>query len=164
MTETSPPDPSAPGGQQGSEEDSVAFEDLAYRAAVVDLLGAITYGEISAFERLADGALPAAYARLRAIPGIGPWTAAEVGVRALGGRPARLRLRSLFVVGQVTMSLVLVIAAGLFMRTLAQASNAPTGFDHDNVDVVSVDLSLARYKEDTGRIFAREPLKRPRCG
>ena len=25
-----------------------------------------------------------AYARLRAIPGIGPWTAAEVGVRALG--------------------------------------------------------------------------------
>ena len=56
MTETSSPDPSAPGGQQGSEEDSVAFEDLAYRAAVVDLLGAITYGEISAFERLADDA------------------------------------------------------------------------------------------------------------
>ena len=31
------------------EQDSVAFEDPAYRAAVVDLLGAITYGEISAF-------------------------------------------------------------------------------------------------------------------
>ena len=26
----------------------------------------------------------AAYARLRAIPGIGPWTAAEVGIRAFG--------------------------------------------------------------------------------
>jgi hypothetical protein len=36
--------------------DSVAFEDPAYRAAVVDLLGVITYGEISAFERLTDDA------------------------------------------------------------------------------------------------------------
>ena len=31
----------------------LAFEDQAYRAAVVDLLGAIAYGEMSAFERLA---------------------------------------------------------------------------------------------------------------
>jgi hypothetical protein len=30
------------------------FEDATYRAAVVDLLGAIAYGEISAFERLAE--------------------------------------------------------------------------------------------------------------
>lgn len=34
----------------------VAFEDPQYRAAVVDLLGAIAYGEISAFERLAEDA------------------------------------------------------------------------------------------------------------
>ena len=40
----------------GRATDSVAFEDPAYRAAVVDLLGAIAYGEISAFERLADDA------------------------------------------------------------------------------------------------------------
>ena len=33
-----------------------AFEDRAYRAAVVDLLGAVAYGEISAFERLAADA------------------------------------------------------------------------------------------------------------
>lgn len=32
----------------------VAFEDPTYREAVVDLLGAIAYGEISAFERLAE--------------------------------------------------------------------------------------------------------------
>lgn len=37
-----------------NEESSVAFEDPAYVAAVVDLLGAIAYGEISAFERLAE--------------------------------------------------------------------------------------------------------------
>src|SRR4051794_41768830 len=41
-----------PGGDLGP----VAFEDPAYREAVVDLLGAIGYGEISAFERLAEDA------------------------------------------------------------------------------------------------------------
>ncbi len=35
---------------------SEAFEDPTYRAAVVDLLGVIAYGEISAFERLAEDA------------------------------------------------------------------------------------------------------------
>jgi hypothetical protein len=34
----------------------VAFEDAQYREAIVDLLGAIAYGEISAFERLAEDA------------------------------------------------------------------------------------------------------------
>ena len=34
----------------------VAFDDPAYREAVVDLLGVIAYGEISAFERLAEDA------------------------------------------------------------------------------------------------------------
>ena len=34
----------------------LAFEDPGYRAAVVDLLGAIAYGEMSAFERLVDDA------------------------------------------------------------------------------------------------------------
>ena len=53
MTETSPQDTAQPPVEQ---HDAVAFEDPAYRAAVVDLLGAIAYGEISAFERLSDDA------------------------------------------------------------------------------------------------------------
>ena len=36
------------------------------------------------FEAIVDLPLPEAYARLTAVSGIGPWTAAEVGVRALG--------------------------------------------------------------------------------
>ncbi|MCX6396503.1 MAG: ferritin-like fold-containing protein [Propionibacteriales bacterium] len=43
--------PSAP-----DDDVPVAFQDPGYRAAVVDLLGAIAYGEISAFERLAEDA------------------------------------------------------------------------------------------------------------
>lgn len=38
----------------------------------------------AALERTVGGPVDAAYARLTAIPGIGPWTAAEVAARALG--------------------------------------------------------------------------------
>jgi 3-methyladenine DNA glycosylase/8-oxoguanine DNA glycosylase len=36
------------------------------------------------FEAIIELPLSEAYARLRSVPGIGPWTAAEIGVRALG--------------------------------------------------------------------------------
>ena len=45
---------STPGS--GSGESPLVFDDPAYREAVVDLLGAVSYGEISAFERLAEDA------------------------------------------------------------------------------------------------------------
>ncbi len=40
--------------ESAREESSLALEDPHYREAVIDLLGAIAYGEISAFERLAE--------------------------------------------------------------------------------------------------------------
>ena len=40
----------------GGTTGEVAFEDPAYTAAVVDLLGVIAYGELTAFERLVDDA------------------------------------------------------------------------------------------------------------
>jgi putative ABC transport system permease protein len=81
---------------------------------------------------------------------------------SLDGQTSRLRLRNIFVVGQVTLSLVLVIAAGLFMRALGHAASTPTGFDHRDIDVIELDLSLARYEADQGRVFARELLDRAR--
>ena len=60
MTEISA-DPGVGGGVEPGEGPAltdmpVAFADPAYRAAAVDLLGVIAYGEISAFERLTDDA------------------------------------------------------------------------------------------------------------
>ena len=52
MSETS----QSPAAESARAEVPVAFEDPAYLAAVVDLLGAIAYGEMSAFERLAEDA------------------------------------------------------------------------------------------------------------
>jgi len=49
MTETPP----SRAVEQGGDEVLLAFQDPMYVAAVVDLLGVIAYGELSAFERLA---------------------------------------------------------------------------------------------------------------
>ncbi len=60
-----------------------AFHPLGLERRRADLIRAIAR-DAARFEALVDAPLEAAYARLRSIPGIGPWTAAEVGVRALG--------------------------------------------------------------------------------
>jgi len=52
--DTPVPFPSEP--REWSQEAVRALADPVYRAAVVDLLGAVAYGEISAFERMADDA------------------------------------------------------------------------------------------------------------
>lgn len=44
------------GPDSGDGDTPLAFEDPTYREAIVDLLGVIAYGEISAFERLAEDA------------------------------------------------------------------------------------------------------------
>jgi len=60
-----------------------AFHPLGLERRRADLIRAIAR-DAATFEGLVDVPLETAYARLRSIPGIGPWTAAEVGVRALG--------------------------------------------------------------------------------
>ena len=52
------------------------------------------------------------------------------------------------VIGQVALSLALLICSGLFLRSLMKTVNQEIGFDKDNVLVFSVDESPAGYKED----------------
>ena len=79
-----------------------------------------------------------------------------------GGR-LRMGLRHAFVVGQVALSLVLVVAAGLFARALERAGSIDPGFDPRGVELASLDLSLAGYTAETGPVFARELLERVRA-
>ena len=79
-----------------------------------------------------------------------------------GGR-LRMGLRHAFVVGQVALSLVLVVAAGLFARALQRAGSIDPGFDPHGVELASLDLSLAGYTAETGPVFARELLERVRA-
>ena len=78
------------------------------------------------------------------------------------GGPERLRLRNAFVISQVAFSIVLVVAAGLFVRALQRAATIDPGFDPRGVEIAALDLSLAGYTADTGRVFARELIQRVR--
>jgi predicted permease len=77
--------------------------------------------------------------------------------------PERMRLRNAFVIAQVTLSIVLVAGAGLFLRALQRASSIDAGFDAGGVDVLSLDLSLAGYTDATGPRFARQLIERARA-
>ena len=51
---------------------------------------------------------------------------------------------SALVIAQVAVSLMLVVAAGLFIRTLQRLTAVPLGFDRDRVLIVNVDTARAR--------------------
>jgi predicted permease len=64
------------------------------------------------------------------------------------GRKRLLNLGSGLVVLQVAVSLVLLVGAGLFARSLIKLQKEDLGFERDNVLLASVDTRLAGYKPD----------------
>jgi predicted permease len=72
----------------------------------------------------------------------------------------RSRLRAAFVTAQVTLSVVLLVCAGLFIRSLLSAHTIDPGFRVERALTVPVDLGLLRYKSEEGRAFYRELLSR----
>ena len=57
---------------------------------------------------------------------------------------ARVSVSSGLVVAQVALSLVIVVAAGLFVRTFENLATLPLGFDSDRVLLVNVNVARAR--------------------
>ena len=62
------------------------------------------------------------------------------------GRRGRFNLGSVLVVSQVAVSLILLVGAGLFARSLIKLQQEDLGFNRDNVLLVSIDPRLAGYK------------------
>jgi predicted permease len=58
------------------------------------------------------------------------------------------------VIAQVALSLVLMVGAGLFLRTLVNLNNVDTGFNKENVLRLNIDSSSAGYKEGEPRELA----------
>ena len=73
------------------------------------------------------------------------------------------RLRSAFVVAQVTLSLLLLVGAGLFLRSLRNATTIDPGFDPENLLITSVDLQLHGYDDAKGLAFYRDVADRLRA-
>jgi predicted permease len=77
-----------------------------------------------------------------------------------GGRPRRFTLRNVLVSGQVAASLVLLVSAGLFYRSLQAFQDQDPGFGTEPTALVSFVVSAERYGTDEGRVFIREYLDR----
>ena len=76
----------------------------------------------------------------------------EETASASGGR-RRSRLKNIFVVAQVTISELLLVVAGLLVRTLQKADTFDPGFNTKNVLLANVNLGSQGYDEARGRDF-----------
>ena len=82
------------------------------------------------------------------------------GVRARFGRQG---VRAALVVVQVSLSLVLVVGAGLFLRSLGRLHSVDPSLSSDRVVAASVNLALRGYDEPRGRQFYTDVLQRVRA-
>lgn len=73
------------------------------------------------------------------------------------------RLRQLFVVGQVALSLLLLVGAGLFLRALGRARSLDPGFSADQVQMASTNVSILARDEARGRAFYQQLLENVRA-
>ncbi|MGB2713537.1 MAG: ABC transporter permease [Vicinamibacterales bacterium] len=68
------------------------------------------------------------------------------------------RLRRAFVVVQVAVSLMLLVGAGLFLRTLQNAHAVDLGYRLDSTMVADINLDVRGYSQEAGRVAYRQVL------
>lgn len=77
-----------------------------------------------------------------------------------GSVQGRLGFRNVLVVAQVALSLVALVAAGLFLRSFDAARGTDPGFDADKLAVASFDVSLQGYGEEQGKQLFTQVVER----
>jgi len=110
---------------------------------------------ISIFTGVLFGALPA----LRA-SGINPAAVLKEETNTAAGGRSKARLTSALVVAQISLSLLLLICAGLFIRSFVSAQRFKPGFNSDHVLLAAYDLFTEGYTEAAGIQFNRQLLAR----
>lgn len=83
------------------------------------------------------------------------------GARGTSG-PGKGRLRNMLVVAQVAVSMVVLVTAGLFVRSMQGVQHINPGFEVNNRLLVSFDPSLQGYDEARGRALYRHLLDQVR--
>jgi len=86
-------------------------------------------------------------------PNIAPVLKDQAGAVAGGGQA---RWRKMLVVAQVSLSLLLLIGAGLFGRSLYNLKNLNPGFDVSNLISFQVDPTLNGYNPERAKLFYRQ--------
>ena len=67
------------------------------------------------------------------------------GGRGSGPSATRNRLRSVLVVAEIAMTLILLVCAGLLIRTVARLRNVDTGFNSQNILTMTLGLPAVKY-------------------
>jgi predicted permease len=75
-------------------------------------------------------------------------------------REGRFNLKRVLVVAEVALSLLLLLAAGLFVRSLQSARAIDPGFDADKLVSAPLNINLLRYTRVQGREFYRQIVER----
>ena len=68
--------------------------------------------------------------------------------RGTTSAPSRISLARTLIVSQIAISLILLVAAGLFVRSLVKLTSVDTGFDKQNVLVFQLDEYAAGFEQD----------------
>lgn len=76
-----------------------------------------------------------------------------------GGGRRSSRLRRGFAGAQVGLSVILLVTAGLFVRSLQRAGSIDAGFEPEGAWVTMIDLEIEGYDEDSGPLFHRQLLE-----
>jgi predicted permease len=84
-------------------------------------------------------------------------TLKDVG-RTIAGSLASLRLRRLLVVSETALALVLLVGAGLLIRSFVGLASVPPGFLTDNILTMSLSLPASHYKELPEQVRFRTQL------
>jgi putative ABC transport system permease protein len=82
--------------------------------------------------------------------------ALKEGGRASTGGIARHRIRSLLVVSEIALALVLLIGAGLLIKSIWKLRTVDPGFNPENLLTMRIELPEARYKDIPKQIQFRE--------
>ena len=77
-----------------------------------------------------------------------------------GGRPGQLRWRNALVIAQLTISLVLLVGAGLFLRSFQQVQAVDPGFGRDPSAILTFLTPATRFTPEEARVYARRLLDR----
>ncbi|MCY4026105.1 MAG: ABC transporter permease [Acidobacteria bacterium] len=80
-----------------------------------------------------------------------------------GGQPGQVRWRNALVVTQLAISLVLLVGAGLFLRSFQQAQSVDPGFGREPAALLTFMAPATRFTPDEARVYTRRLLGRFRA-
>jgi predicted permease len=79
--------------------------------------------------------------------------------RGTASPASRISLASVLIVAQIALSLVLLAAASLFLRSLVKLTNVDTGFNRQNVLVFSLDQGAAEIPPDARLVNIQQQIE-----